>query len=62
MPTMDYCAFENTAADMRVSLEKLQGMNDFDELDDHERRGLRSLLSLCREFMNQAELFDLKAL
>jgi hypothetical protein len=55
MATMHYCAFENTAADMRVSLEKLEETNDLCELDQYERSAFDSLMRLCEKFIHAGE-------
>jgi hypothetical protein len=55
MATMHYCAFENTAADMRVSLDKLRELNELDELDQYERAGFNSLMRLCQKFLKAGE-------
>lgn len=57
MATMSYCAFENTAADMRVSLEKLSEMNGLEDLDQHERGAFHSLRRLCQRFLDDSEGF-----
>lgn len=55
MATMEYCAFENTADDMRVALNKLRDLEEYGDLGPHEQQGLQSLLRLCRQFIDEAE-------
>lgn len=57
MATMTYCAFENTAGDMRVCLEKLNDTSELEELDEHEGRALFSLRRMCEKFLIDSERF-----
>ena len=59
MATASYCAFENTAKDIHVCLNKLTEMNFDDEkiedLDSYERRGLTNLVDDARKLV---EMYD----
>jgi hypothetical protein len=55
MATMHYCAFENTATDMRVCLDKANELDSLEGLEEHERRAFHSLLRLCRKFVEAGE-------
>ena len=55
MATMHYCAFENTAADMQVSIDKLEELNDLCELDEYEHNAFHSLIHLCQNFIDAGE-------
>jgi hypothetical protein len=55
MATMHYCAFENTAIDMRVCLDKANELDSLEGLEEHERRAFHSLLRLCRQFLKAGE-------
>lgn len=52
MPTMSYCAFENTANDLDVCLDKIKEGRDFlEDASQYERDGLEDLLVLCEEII-----------
>jgi hypothetical protein len=70
MSNMSYCRFENTAGDFRDCLEALRVMSEnqgnegdqyeenneqFSDLNDYEKSGLKSLLANCEEFKELAE-------
>jgi hypothetical protein len=66
---MSYCRFENTAGDFRDCLEALRLMSEnqgvegegeeneeqYSDLSDYEKSGLKSLLENCEEFKELAE-------
>jgi len=52
MPTMSYCAFENTSSDLEVCLDKIkEGPNFLEDASEYERDGLETLLELCIEIV-----------
>ncbi len=55
MSTMEYCAFENSAADMRVAVDKLNDLSDLSDLNEYELRGFKSLRKLCQQFIDASE-------
>ena len=71
MSNMSYCRFENTSNDFKDCLEALQMMVDnqgnesddqyeengeqYKDLSDYEKRGLKSLVENCEEFMELAQ-------
>ena len=65
MTSLSYCAFENTAADMRQCLNMLSEfqmetdgtLEEFIETrsSDYERRAVRDLIASCKEFFETAE-------
>lgn len=64
MANMSYCAFENTASDLRQCLNMLQeARNNGQSLEEfiasrsseHERRSVGRLLTLCQEILDLTE-------
>ena len=52
MPTMSYCAFENTSSDLEVCLDKIKESPNFlEDASEYERDGLETLLELCEEIV-----------
>lgn len=55
MATMQYCAFENPATDMRICLDKVKELTDLEGLEEHERHAFHSLMRLCKQFLEAGE-------
>lgn len=55
MPTLKYCAFENTATDMQICADKIVEMTFDDEkfadLTPEERRGAHKIAEHARRFL-----------
>ena len=51
---MSYCRFENTARDLRDCVYAINN-GEIDELNDYELEGLRDILELCEEILNDQE-------
>ena len=53
MPSMSYCAFENTSGEMSQVLNKMSDARDIDDLDmnEYEQRAFRSLYEQCQEYI-----------
>ena len=54
MGNMSYCRFENTARDLRDCVYAINN-GEIDELNDYELEGLRDILELCEEILNDQE-------
>ena len=54
MANMSYCRFENTARDLQDCLNAIN-RGETDELNSYEVRGLRRLLDLCNNIVNNEE-------
>ena len=53
MPSMSYCAFENTSGEMNQVLIKMSDARDIDDLDmnEYEQRAFRDLYEQCQEYI-----------
>ena len=53
MPSMSYCAFENTSGEMNQVLNKMSDARDIDDLDmnEYEQRAFRDLYEQCQEYI-----------
>ena len=55
MPSMSYCAFENTSGEMDQVLNKMSDARDIDDLDmnEYEQRSFRDLYEQCQEYITR---------
>ncbi len=53
MPSMSYCAFENTSGEMNQVINKMRDARDIDDLDmnEYEQRAFRDLYEQCQEYI-----------
>ena len=51
---MSYCRFENTARDLQDCVDAIN-RGEIDELNDYEVEGLRDILELCQEILDDQE-------
>ena len=51
---MSYCRFENTARDLQDCVNAIN-RGEIDELNDYEVEGLRDILELCKEILDDQE-------
>ena len=51
---MSYCRFENTARDLQDCVNAINN-GEIDELNDYELEGLRDILELCEEILNDQD-------
>lgn len=53
MPSMSYCAFENTSGEMSQLLNKMSDARDIDDLDmnEYEQSAFRALYKQCQEYI-----------
>lgn len=51
---MSYCRFENTARDLQDCVNAIN-RGEIDELNDYEVEGLRDILELCKEILEDQE-------
>ena len=53
MPSMSYCAFENTSGEMNQVLNKMSDARDIDDLDmnEYEQRAFRDLYEQCQDYI-----------
>ena len=54
MGNMSYCRFENTARDLQDCVNAIN-RGEIDELNDYEVEGLRDILELCKEILDDQE-------
>ena len=54
MGNMSYCRFENTARDLQDCVNAIN-RGEVDELNDYEIEGLRDILELCKEILDDQE-------
>jgi len=54
MANMSYCRFENTARDLQDCVDAIN-RGEIDELNDYEVEGLRDILELCQEILDDQE-------
>ena len=54
MGNMSYCRFENTARDLQDCVNAIN-RGEIDELNDYEVEGLRDILELCEEILNDKD-------
>ena len=54
MGNMSYCRFENTARDLQDCVNAIN-RGEIDELNDYEVEGLRDILELCKEILEDQE-------
>ena len=58
MSNMSYCMFENTLRDLQDCvhrMEEAESIEDFDEMNDHERHAFYAMWRVCRDFMAEHE-------
>ena len=51
---MSYCRFENTARDLQDCVNAIN-RGEIDELNDYEVEGLRDILELCKEILDDQD-------
>ena len=51
---MSYCRFENTARDLQDCVNAIN-RGEIDELNDYEVEGLKDILELCEEILNDKD-------
>ena len=51
---MSYCRFENTARDLQDCVYAINS-GEIDELNDYEIEGLRNILELCEEILEDQD-------
>lgn len=57
MPSMSYCMFENTLAEMRQcvsAMEDAESLQDLD-LNDYESRAFHAMFDIARDFLAEHE-------
>tara|TARA_R100001509_G_scaffold69258_2_gene38420 strand:- start:1735 stop:1932 length:198 start_codon:yes stop_codon:yes gene_type:complete len=54
MGNMSYCRFENTARDLQDCVYAINS-GEIDELNDYEIEGLRNILELCEEILEDQD-------
>ena len=54
MGNMSYCRFENTAKDLADCVQAIN-MGQTDELNEYEIEGLKLLLNLCSEIVEEED-------
>ena len=57
MGNMSYCRFENTARDLQDCINAIN-RGETDELNDYEVEGLRNILELCKEILDDQEYIE----
>lgn len=51
MGNMSYCMFENTEGDLSDCVDRMQDGIDLEDMSDTEKRAMRDMNELCRQFM-----------
>ena len=57
MGNMSYCRFENTARDLQDCLNAIN-RGEIVELNEYEVEGLRNILELCKEILDDQEYIE----
>ena len=57
MGNMSYCRFENTARDLQDCVNAIN-KGEIVELNEYEVEGLRNILELCKEILDDQEYIE----
>ena len=57
MGNMSYCRFENTARDLQDCVNAIN-RGEIVELNEYEVEGLRNILELCKEILDDQEYIE----
>ena len=57
MPSMSYCMFENTAAELDQCIEAMENAESIEELDlnQYEQQAFYAMFRKCRDFLAEHE-------
>ena len=55
---MSYCRYENTSLDMQDVVDTLYDSDCGEDLSQHERRGLKTILELAQEIIDMEDKIE----